>query len=202
MWESNPSFSLQKKRAAHHTPSPMKTTINCDLCGSPFQRVTTEVHRSKRRGRGQYCSRVCSGKARTEQPRIQHAPNVECALCQTPFYKRPSHLINSVHGIYFCCRAHKDEAQRLGGITTIQPPHYGTGQSCNTDYRAIARRHHPIRCVGCGYNKVPEILLVHHIDCDRTNNDPANLEWRCGRCHDLIHFQTKTGKWSQGESNS
>ena len=30
-------------------------------------------------------------------------------------------------------------------------------------------------------------ILVHHIDEDQTNNDPANLASKCNPCHELIH---------------
>ena len=176
----------------------MKTiTLNCAFCELPFERATNEANRSRRQGRKQYCSPACSGKARSAEPRIQHEPNVICALCQTPFYKKSSDLINSVHGIYFCCRAHKDKAQRIGGIKEIMPPHYGTGNGIDSKtYRKVARKHHPQVCVGCGYDNIPEILHVHHKDGHRSNIDPSNLEWRCGRCHDEWHYLTHTGKWS------
>jgi len=109
-------------------------------------------------------------------------------------------MINSVHGIYFCCRQHKDEAQRIGGIQDIMPPHYGTGTE-PASYRVVATRHHPQVCVGCGYDAIPDILHVHHKDGNRSNVAPDNLEWRCGRCHDEHHFLTRTGKWASKDSN-
>lgn len=30
-------------------------------------------------------------------------------------------------------------------------------------------------------------MLVHHRDEDRSNNDPANLQPLCKRCHQLLH---------------
>ena len=43
-------------------------------------------------------------------------------------------------------------------------------------------------CESCGF--VPEHerqLEIHHIDQDRSNNDPANLQTLCSNCHSLIH---------------
>lgn len=95
--------------------------------------------------------------------------------------------------MYFCCRKHKDQAQRIGGIKAIQPPHYGETLA---DYRALAFRAYPHECSSCGYSKHPEILEVNHKDCDRKNNSLKNLEILCPNCHAEFHFLTKTAYWS------
>jgi 5-methylcytosine-specific restriction endonuclease McrA len=53
---------------------------------------------------------------------------------------------------------------------------------------ASRRRYLKIACESCGF--VPEQerqLEIHHIDQDRLNNDPANLQTLCSNCHSLIH---------------
>ncbi len=40
------------------------------------------------------------------------------------------------------------------------------------------------RCTICGVNTD---LHIHHLDCDRTNDAPANLTTLCERCHSRIH---------------
>jgi 5-methylcytosine-specific restriction endonuclease McrA len=97
-------------------------------------------------------------------------------------------LKSSKHGLHFCCREHKDKAQRIGGLNQLQPEHYGTGSS---RYRDRAFEAYPHICAICGYDEIPEILRVHHIDCDRQNNDISNLQILCGRCHDLVHWQIR-----------
>jgi phage terminase large subunit GpA-like protein len=99
----------------------------------------------------------------------------------------------SKSGHYFCCRKHKDLAQRLGGVEAIMPTHYGT--AVIPDYREIAKRHYPQACNRCGWDEYPDVLEVNHVDIDRTNNDPSNLEFLCPTCHAVFHFTTKTGKW-------
>jgi 5-methylcytosine-specific restriction endonuclease McrA len=106
--------------------------------------------------------------------------------------------VNSKSGLFFCCRKHKDEAQRLGGIKEIQPSHYGTASSISS-YRERALRELPNECKNCGYKTYPEILEVNHIDCDRSNNDITNLEILCPTCHSEYHFTTRTGCWSKRE---
>jgi DNA-binding transcriptional ArsR family regulator len=50
------------------------------------------------------------------------------------------------------------------------------------------RRHLKEICESCGF--VPEHerqLELHHLDRDRSNNDPSNLQTLCSNCHSLTH---------------
>lgn len=160
----------------------------CDHCQKPYLAEPRYLNR----GQGLYCSSACSAVAVGLKNRKTHEPNLECALCGIAFYRNPSSHANSKSGLFFCCRAHKDEAQRMGGMKDIMPPHYGTTLA---SYREIAFRTYPIRCAGCGYDKHPEVLEVNHKDIDRSNNSAENLEILCPTCHDEFHFVTRTGKW-------
>lgn len=122
--------------------------------------------------------------------------NMVCAYCNTSFYRPESKRVNSKSGLYFCCREHKDLAQRIGGFPEIQPPHYGSENPVR--YRDGLRRRGLItHCQHCGYDKYPQILEVNHIDCDRSNNSPENLEVLCPTCHMEFHFSTNTGPWKR-----
>lgn len=170
--------------------------IKCDYCDIGFDRNPSEVNRSERLGRKQFCTRSCASKAKRLAETVHHEPNVVCAYCSKPFYKRPSNFCNSKHEIYFCCREHKDLGQRIeNGIVEIHPPHYGSNNSIN--YRKIAFEHHPSICADCGWNKVPEILEVHHLDHNRLNNNPQNLLPLCPTCHNIRHFESKRGRWGK-----
>ncbi len=43
------------------------------------------------------------------------------------------------------------------------------------------------KCIKCGFNSHPNILGIHHVDRDRNNNDPSNLEVLCPNCHSIEH---------------
>ena len=154
------------------------------------------------RGGGRFCSRRCSGIAgnkkryENKQPNV---PNVECAFCGTPFYKKKNHMANSKSGLFFCCRKHKDLAQRIGGIKAIQPNHYGSN---NSSYRALVEREKGFNaCEKCGWDIHPEILEVHHRDRDKSNNTIENLEVLCPNCHMWEHYQSGDGKfWKMANS--
>lgn len=110
----------------------------------------------------------------------------ECAYCHKIFWRTPSKIEKSRSGLLFCCREHKDLAQRLeSGTDFIQmrPPHYGVFNGEGYGYRKKAFKEYPHKCAICGWDEDEDILEVHHIDSDRTNNQLSNLIILCPTCH-------------------
>ena len=69
-----------------------------------------------------------------------------CAYCQKEFYRPISYTKNSRSGLYFCCREHKDLAQRIDfGLQEIQPAHYNSDK----EYRSMAFRNYTHSCAIC-----------------------------------------------------
>jgi len=136
-------------------------------------------------GRGKYCSSNCALLDYKSKPKmvIQPKPNVKCSWCSKPFYKNKSRQVKSKSGLFFCCRQHKDLAQRLGGISEIHPEHYGTSGRAMEHYRTKAFEQLENKCKRCGYEEYKQLLQVHHIDHDKSNNDISNLEILCVMCH-------------------
>jgi len=177
----------------------MKTISQiCKECKQNFEAQLREVNR----GNAKYCSKKCSKLGVSKELlRInseKNLPNVACSYCNENFYLNNSKKKSSKSGLYFCCREHKDLAQRIEfGLKEIQPQHYLDGVNV---YRELAFRHYPHQCAKCNYLKYPEILEVHHKDRNRSNNTLENLEIICPTCHDEEHFITKSGKWGQKAS--
>lgn len=164
----------------------MNVTQKCNECQALFNAKSSEIQR----GNAKYCSRVCGyiGSRRTRLAQIKKIPNVECAFCHQLFYKAPSKC-RSKSGLFFCCRAHKDLAQRLeAGLKEIQPPHYGTSLR---SYREKALLAYGAACSRCRFNQHSHILDVHHRDHNRENNALENLEVLCPNCHALEHRSPK-----------
>lgn len=162
----------------------------CLTCSKHFDAPLREV----KRGNGKYCSRSCSSSSNERRKK----PNITCAHCNKPFYKSARRQTYSKSGLFFCCREHKDAAQRIEGLKAIHPDHYGTGNPLYS-YRALAFRKLEHKCGRCQWHKITEVLEVHHKDCNRANNELSNLEILCPNCHAEEHFQSKTGKFARKE---
>ena len=159
----------------------MKTvTTTCLQCASKFQAPLKEVKRREVK----FCSTACWGAFRKANSKTK-TPNVTCSYCNKDFYKNESKRKNSKHGVFFCCRVHKDLGQRLeNGLTIIHPPHYKDG---TRSYRKRALAAYPNVCNRCSYSEVLYILIVHHKDRNRSNNAIENLEILCPNCHSIEH---------------
>lgn len=166
---------------------------NCLICESTFEAPLKEHNR----GYGKYCSRDCVNasikKRRAEE--VKPEPNTTCAHCSAVFYRSASKAKCSKSGFQFCNRECKEAAQKLGGIEEIMPAHYGLGNGAY-DYRERAFAHYPPECADCGWNLVDDVLEVHHIDRDRTNNVVENLKILCPTCHNIEHYMTMSGKFT------
>lgn len=157
----------------------MKT--NCLYCNNEFDAPDREV----KRGNGKFCCQSHSSKYFSLIRSRTLEKNVTCSYCGKAFHKAPNRLTQSKSRLYFCCREHKDLAQRIGGIKAIQPDHYKDG---TREYRLQAFRNLPNYCNRCGYDKHIAALVVHHKDRDRSNGNITNLEILCSNCHAIEHW--------------
>lgn len=160
-----------------------KTKINCLHCNKEIYVENKEI----KRGFGKFCNRLCSNLYRAA-----HVPplklNVVCAWCSKPFHMAESKTALSKSGLYFCCRLHKDQAQRLeGGIKEIMPDHYGNGNG-KYSYRQTTLNNRPAVCERCGYDNHISAIVIHHKDRNRENNISSNLEILCANCHAIEHW--------------
>lgn len=152
----------------------------CLNCKNEFDAPIREINR----GYGKFCSLSCSSQYNAKLRKSKLLPNTSCAYCGVNFHIPPNKLGSSKSGLHFCCREHKDLAQRIGGIKEIQPSHYGQELS----YRKKALRYLPHKCTRCDYDKNIVALAVHHKDGDHNNNALFNLEFLCMNCHAIEHW--------------
>lgn len=162
-----------KRKAEKHT---------CEQCGREFLR-RKKVLRPKK-----YCSKNCHDVSRKNRIIVQ------CSNCGKDIERTVSKLALPKHGFYFCDRACKEEAQKLGGkCPEIRPAHFGTGTG-EYNYRELMKEELKLGCVDCS-NKLQYILTVHHKDGIRQNNEKDNLEVVCANCHMKRHLYLKDGEW-------
>lgn len=126
-------------------------------------------------------------KCSEERSKIRYATmrsECECAYCGKKFVRSNSKTYGSKSGLYFCCRAHKDLAQKLNfGLSAIHPSHYGVCTPTVKTYRKLAFKAYAHKCAVCGWDDDEAVLEVHHIDEDRSNNNLDNLIILCPICH-------------------
>jgi hypothetical protein len=116
--------------------------------------------------------------------------NGECCKCRTNF-------IRTGRNQKYCDSCKKDagrEAAHRCAVKSgrIKNPGVGsgnaqpTGKAHPTYKNGIANYSNFIKSA-CEKCESQRHLLVHHIDRDRTNNEPDNLETLCRRCHHFEH---------------
>ena len=150
----------------------------CKICNKEFV--------AKKNSGGVFCSRQCSSKNKS----LTNCSIIKCAFCGKEKSKPNSRIENSKHKIHFCSRKCKDVGQRIeNGITEIWPSSYKNGQ--HIENRKLLDMS---ECVGCKEDK-EYLLVIHHIDSDRTNNSRDNLEVVCSNCHLKRHLRLNEGKW-------
>ncbi len=86
---------------------------------------------------------------------------------------------------HFCSRECKDNAQSLSSgekFQDLRPEHYGMAEGVYS-YRNKAFRNYPHKCSVCGWDEDVDVLEVHHINEDRSDNSLDNLIILCPICH-------------------
>ncbi len=145
-------------------------------------------------------------------------PNTTCIMCNTPIYKRPCEMEKN-KGNVFCSVACFDK-KRSKGIPCIvcsklvlRKFHKKTcSRACSninrtgTKYKMNRPKDKVVymdglkmrlliergdTCQRCSFSNT-ELLIIHHVDRDRTHNDLTNLELICPNCHAAEHYLGKS----------
>ncbi|KAA0206349.1 HNH endonuclease [Candidatus Uhrbacteria bacterium] len=148
--------------------------VYCVICKSEFYAKPRHV----KRGWGKYCSRTC-------QYRGQHnGKHYKCTVCKTEVYRTPAAMRKSAMKKFFCGRS---------CLATWKNKHAPKGEwhfnwkDGHGSYRGLMKRRGLAAvCHDCGL-KDERVLVVHHLDENRRNNDISNLQWLCRNCHYLAH---------------
>jgi len=170
----------------------------CKECGKEF--ITRKDQPNT------FCNKKCSHKFWSKSHRV----DIVCAWCNKVFSKQVSKsTYGSKSGLRFCCRKCKDQAQKLGGLKEIMPPHYGTakygydinGNGIYSKYEAAIYRklfeEQELVCQRCGYKEFVGSIHIHHMDEQKENNQKFNLVPLCANCHFALHHN----RWVLEELN-
>ena len=145
----------------------------CDSCGRKLIRKKSQIKLAIKH----YCSRRCAEKGRRK------GRDLNCFICGKLTYKSLKDLSRSQSESYFCGRNCSNVwvgKQRRASNN----PNWKGGKS---SYRIVMKRNGFLKkCFICG-EKDSRILMVHHIDKNRENNNLNNLSCLCYNCHFLVH---------------
>lgn len=157
-------------------------TLKCLIHNLLFKTSYQNINRSNR---PHFVCPLCQVDNKNKKY-IENRVQLECAYCGKTF-TRPQSKLKAKSNLYFCCREHKDLAQKLVSgekFNILRPEHYG--QETVGTYRRIAYDNYEHKCAICGWNEDIEILETHHIDENRENNNKENLILLCPICHRKI----------------
>ena len=147
--------------------------ITCIVCKKEFKRKKSQILLAKRH----YCSVKCQNIDKRK------GKIISCFVCKREAYKKNKDLNNSKSKKYFCST--KCSNMWLGSQNQAENhPNWINGRAV---YRDLLERKGDIKvCVMCKEsNKI--VLVAHHIDHNRQNNNTKNLTWLCRNCHFLVH---------------
>ena len=166
----------------------------CETCGAKFLALESCI----RQGSGRYCSRVCSGLGRRRD--VQR----KCLRCGASFTVK-NWIVTKDGGKYctFECSIRTGE----------DSPGWKGGAHINNGYRVIDRRRERREGEGSGRifehrlmmekiigRKLTTDEVVHHIDENRLNNSPENLQILTRAEHLRLHLSAN-GRWSRKYKN-
>jgi len=143
-----------------------KPNVLCLVCGLPIYRRPAVI---KSNSGNVFCSQTCYGlSTRKESP---------CVVCKTPILASANKITCSRS----CANKH-----RAGIQYKINQPRNIVRDQRSLKQKLLQKR--GTICERCRYNKIQEILVLHHKNRDRTNNTTENLEILCPNCHAEEHY--------------
>ncbi|MBU0613075.1 HNH endonuclease [Patescibacteria group bacterium] len=145
----------------------------CKICSKEF--YVKPSH--QKLGYGKYCSRDCAAQGRRKGKYIL------CEICGSEVWKMPKHIRNSKSKKYFCSKSCQTK-WRNKEFSGTKHPNWKGGEY--TYHRVMIKHKIKPICSNCGI-KDKRILVIHHKDHNRKNNEIDNLIWLCRNCHYLIH---------------
>ena len=98
-----------------------------------------------------------------------------CPVCNEEFKTQEGHSQEKYTCGYSCSNTYFRSGKNNGQFV-----------SGNSAYRSTAFEAHGRLCNRCNESDY-DVLIVHHIDRDRDNNDANNLEVLCANCHMREH---------------
>ena len=152
--------------------------VKCKICQTEFYIKPSH----QKLGYGKYCSKECLWKSQLK------GKFVDCYICGKEVWKMPSEINGSKSKKYFCSKTCQTK-WRNQFFSGTKHPNWKGGHHREYRKKLLASKRNLI-CETCGI-KDKRVLVVHHKDEDRRNNNFENLSWLCLNCHYLVHHHNK-----------
>lgn len=157
--------------------------IKCKNCNTDFDCETRRYNYNIKNKLNIFCSHKCYNEYKKSINNIVS----KCANCNKEVIKTKSQAKKSKTGNTYCSRSCSTSFNNTLFKSGENHPNYKT---LSTRYRSKELKYYDNKCMDCG-NVDIDVLQVHHIDEDRTNNKLDNLCILCANCHLKRH---KNGK--------
>lgn len=149
------------------------TYVSCGRCGKEFYAKPSHVAN----GHGKYCSAKC------HHENMRTGVWLKCEGCSKDVYRTPKYIHASKSKKYFCSKS----CQTVWRNKEFSGMRHANWQHGRGSYRNIMKR--TGKKAVCELCKITDtrVIVVHHKDQNRRNNDLSNLVWLCRNCHLLVH---------------
>lgn len=165
----------------------------CIICGSEFRR------KYRRKGEKKtFCSKKCAYKARQKTYTCKtcnsqftaSSPRKNTSYCSLACTERsPCQICGTIitgrakfqSGARRFCSRH---CASIGNATLSGKKNYVV-----RGFAATIKRTGKLACEKCGENE-SIVLVVHHLDRNRSNNEYDNLQTLCANCHHRVHRES------------
>ena len=148
--------------------------LKCKKCTKDFYAKPRHI----KMGWGKYCSQACSFQG------MKTGNIFPCELCGKEIYRTKLEIGRSKSHKFFC---NKSCFAKWKNKNILFGENHGNWKGGENSYReAMLRSNNKPICSDCGINNV-NVLVIHHIDQSRKNNNINNLMWLCRNCHYIVH---------------
>jgi hypothetical protein len=147
--------------------------VKCKICNKDFHTKPSQL----KRGYGKFCSTICQYDGQ------KTGKFIACEVCGKEAWKTQKDLKKSKSGKFFCSKT----CQTIWRNKKYVGDKHVNWRGGEFTYHRIMKENNinPI-CASCGV-KDRRVLLIHHKDHNRKNNNINNLVWLCWNCHFLVH---------------